>query len=162
VPATSDRPSPAATVAEGDAVVGELADKLGIILLEVTPERLVGTMPVVGNRQPYGLLHGGASAALAETLGSWGAALAAGPDRVAVGIELNVTHHRPATDGLVTGVATRSHAGRSLATFDVVVMDAGGRRVCTGRLTCMLRDTPPGDAPRLDNRHENNEQSNPG
>lgn len=158
--ATSDRlpPVPAA----GNLGVGELADKLGIIMLEVTPERLVGTMPVVGNRQPYNLLHGGATAALVETLGSWGAALTAGPDRIAVGIELNVTHHRPATGGLVTGVATRSHAGRSLATYEVVVTDAGGRRLCTGRLTCMLRDAPPGDVPRMDNRHENNEQGDPG
>ncbi|MEV0993913.1 MULTISPECIES: PaaI family thioesterase [Nonomuraea] len=113
---------------------------MGIQFLEVTAERVVGRMPVEGNTQPYGLLHGGASAVLAETLGSVGAAVHAGPERIAVGIELNATHHRSATSGYVTGVATRLHGGRTLATYDIEITDEQGRRVCTSRLTCMLRD----------------------
>ncbi|NJP97295.1 PaaI family thioesterase [Nonomuraea sp. FMUSA5-5] len=113
---------------------------MGIEFLEVTPERVVGRMPVEGNTQPYGLLHGGASAVLAETLGSVGAAVHAGPERIAVGIELNATHHRSASSGYVTGVATRLHGGRTLATYDIEITDEQGRRVCTARLTCMLRD----------------------
>ncbi|WP_434093922.1 PaaI family thioesterase [Nonomuraea pusilla] len=113
---------------------------MGIEFLEVTPERVVGRMPVEGNTQPYGLLHGGASVVLAETLGSVGAAVHAGRERIAVGIEINATHHRSATSGHVTGVATRLHGGRTLATYEIVISDEQGRRVCTSRLTCMLRD----------------------
>jgi len=122
---------------------GELAEKLGIELIEATPERVVATMPVEGNRQPYGLLHGGASAALAETVGSIGAMLNAGPGRAAVGLDLNATHHRAMTSGVVTGVATRLHAGRSAAMFDIRITDERGRPVCTCRLTCLLRNQPP-------------------
>ncbi|MEU3164914.1 hotdog fold thioesterase [Streptosporangium sp. NPDC006930] len=113
---------------------------MGIVITEADAERVVGTMPVEGNIQPFGLLHGGASCVLAETLGSTGATLHAGPGRVAMGIEINATHHRAATSGLVTGVATRIHGGRTLATYDVEILDEQGRRVCTSRLTCMLRD----------------------
>ncbi|NUO96328.1 MAG: hotdog fold thioesterase [Nonomuraea sp.] len=119
---------------------GTLADRMGIEFLEAGPERVVGRMPVEGNTQPYGLLHGGASAVLAETLGSVAAAIHAGPGRIAMGIEINATHHRPATSGFVTGVATRLHGGRTLATYDIEISDEQGRRVCTSRLTCMLRD----------------------
>ena len=80
---------------------------MGIEYLEAGPERVVAKMPVKGNTQPYGLLHGGASCVLAETLGSVGAALHAGAGRIAMGIEINATHHRSATEGYVTGVATR-------------------------------------------------------
>jgi 1,4-dihydroxy-2-naphthoyl-CoA hydrolase len=120
--------------------VGTLADRMGIEFLEAGPDRVVGRMPVEGNKQPYGLLHGGASVVLAETLGSVGAALFAGEGRIAVGIEINASHHRSATDGHVTGVATRLHGGRTLATYDIEISDDQGRRVCTSRLTCMLRD----------------------
>lgn len=117
-----------------------LVERMGIEITEATPERVVGRMPVEGNLQPYGLLHGGASCVLAETLGSTGAALHAGTGRGAVGIEINATHHRSATSGHVTGVATRIHGGRTLATYDIEITDDQGRRVCTSRLTCMLRD----------------------
>lgn len=117
-----------------------LVERMGIEITEATPERVVGTMPVEGNSQPYGLLHGGASCVLAETLGSVGAAMHAGRERIAVGIEINATHHRSATSGLVTGVATRLHGGRTLATYDIEITDDRGRKVCTARLTCMLRD----------------------
>ncbi|GEP37208.1 hypothetical protein NPS01_08710 [Nocardioides psychrotolerans] len=117
---------------------GALGDKLGIEVVEVTPERVVATMPVEGNTQPYGLLHGGASVVLAESLGSIGSALHAHPDRVAVGIDINATHHRSATTGLVTGVATPVHLGRTSACFEVVISDDRGKRVCTARITCAL------------------------
>ncbi len=126
-----------------------LAHRMGITITEASPQRVVGIMPVEGNIQPYGLLHGGASCVLAETLGSTGAALHAGPGRVTVGIEISATHHRGATAGQVTGVATQLHGGRTLATYEIVITDDGGRRVCTARLSCLLRDAVPGDAPGL-------------
>ncbi|WP_407661301.1 PaaI family thioesterase [Frankia nepalensis] len=122
---------------------GELNEKMGVELLEASGDRVVGRMPVEGNRQPYGLLHGGASVVLAETVGSMAAMLTAGTDRAAVGLEINATHHRAVTSGTVTAVATRVHAGRSVATFDIRITDEAGRPVCTCRLTCMLRDQPP-------------------
>ncbi|WP_336921113.1 hotdog fold thioesterase [Aquipuribacter sp. SD81] len=123
---------------------GTLIERLGIDLLEVSADRLVATMPVAGNTQPYGLLHGGASVALAETLGSVGAMLAAGEGRVAVGVDINATHHRAVREGVVTGTATALQLGRTLACYEVVVTDADGRRVCTARITCLLRDAVPG------------------
>ncbi|CAN3980101.1 hypothetical protein KPATCC21470_2737 [Kitasatospora purpeofusca] len=119
---------------------GRLGDKLGIRIVEASGDRVVGTMPVDGNQQPYGLLHGGASAALAETLGSVGAMLHAGPGRYAVGVDLNATHHRSATSGLVTGVATAVFKGRTAATYEIAITDDTGKRVTSCRLTCMLRD----------------------
>jgi len=121
-----------------------LSGRMGIKIVEASPGRVVGTMPVAGNTQPYGLLHGGASCVLAESLGSLGAALHAGPDRVTVGIEISATHHRGATQGEVTGVATLLHGGRTLTTYEIVITDDRGRRVCTSRLTCLLRDAVPG------------------
>ncbi len=121
-----------------------LVERMGIAVQEASAERVVGTMPVAGNTQPYGLLHGGASCVLAETLGSLGAALHAGLDRVTMGIEISATHHRAATSGLVTGVATRLHGGRTITTYEIVVSDEHGRRVCTARLTCLLSDRVPG------------------
>jgi uncharacterized protein (TIGR00369 family) len=95
-------------------------------------------MPVAGNTQPFGYLHGGASIALAETLASIGALLHAGPRRVAVGMEISATHHRPVRSGLVHGVATTIHRGETVASYDVVIRDARDRRVCTARVTCAL------------------------
>jgi len=125
-----------------------LSGRMGIKIIEASPGRVVGTMPVAGNTQPYGLLHGGASCVLAESLGSLGAALHAGPDRVTVGIEISATHHRGATQGDVTGVATLLHGGRTLTTYEIVITDDQGQRVCTSRLTCVLRDAVPGDGRR--------------
>jgi 1,4-dihydroxy-2-naphthoyl-CoA hydrolase len=121
-----------------------LVERMGITILEATAERVVGTMPVAGNTQPYGLLHGGASCVLAETLGSLGSALHAGLDRVTVGIEISATHHRAASGGQVTGVASLLHGGRSITTYEIVISDDRGRRVCTSRLTCLLMDRVPG------------------
>lgn len=121
---------------------GALAMAMGISLTEASPDRVVGTMPVKGNTQPYGLLHGGASCVLAETLGSIGAALHGTRTGrpIALGIDINATHHRAVRDGVVTGVATPVHAGGSTATYEIVISDDSGRRVCTARLTCLLRE----------------------
>lgn len=121
----------------------QLNTKMGLEYVETTPERVVATLPVKGNRQPYGLLHGGANAVLAESLGSVAAALNAGPDRAAVGVELSCTHHRAVTDGIVTGVCRPLHVGRSMSTFEITITDETGRRTCTARLTCVIRDRPP-------------------
>ena len=121
---------------------GHLGARMGVEIVEASADRVVGTMPVEGNTQPYGLLHGGASAVLAETLGSVGSMLHAGSSKLAVGVDLNCTHHRGVSSGLVTGVATPVHRGRSTATYEIVISDAEGRRVCTARLTCLLRDAP--------------------
>jgi uncharacterized protein (TIGR00369 family) len=123
---------------------GTLAERMGIEFVEVSPQRLVATMPVEGNTQPYGLLHGGASVVLAETLGSVGAAMHAGAQRVAVGLDINASHHRAARSGRVTGVATPVHAGSTVVSYQVEISDEQGRRVCTARITCLIRDVAPG------------------
>jgi 1,4-dihydroxy-2-naphthoyl-CoA hydrolase len=129
----------AVTVAEGT-----LAGRMGITITSASASRVVATMPVEGNQQPFGLLHGGASCVLAETIGSLGAALHAGPGRVVVGIEISATHHRGVRQGEVTAIATLVHGGQTLATYDIAVTDPAGRRVCTARLTCLIRDQVPG------------------
>ncbi|MFC0432586.1 hotdog fold thioesterase [Kutzneria buriramensis] len=136
---TETRQDQAAQLAE---LKEQLPAKMGIEVVEWDRDRLVGTMPVAGNRQPYGLLHGGASAVLAETLGSIAAAMhAADHGRIAMGVELSCTHHRGVVAGVVTGVATPLHVGRTLSSFEVVVTDEAGKRVCTARLTCAIRET---------------------
>jgi 1,4-dihydroxy-2-naphthoyl-CoA hydrolase len=122
------------------ADTGGLGQRMGIDWLEVGPERTVARMPVAGNTQPFGLLHGGASAVLAESVGSVASNLHAGPGRFAVGIELSCTHHRGARDGFVTAVATPLSRGRTLATYHIEISDDAGHRICTARLTCLLRD----------------------
>jgi uncharacterized protein (TIGR00369 family) len=121
-----------------DVGASTLAGRLGITFVEVSPERLVATMPVAGNTQLQGLLHGGASAALAETLGSIGAALHAGKGRFALGVDINATHHRAVRRGVVTGIATPVFRGESMATYEVVVRDEQDERVCTARITCAI------------------------
>ena len=123
---------------------GNFARRLGIDITEASPQRVVGTMPVTGNTQPYGLLHGGASCVLAETLGSVGAMLHAEElfGGIAVGVDISATHHRGVRSGTGTGVATPLHLGGSVATYEIVITDDRDRRVCTARLTCMLRRAP--------------------
>jgi 1,4-dihydroxy-2-naphthoyl-CoA hydrolase len=123
---------------------GTLSERMGMEFLEIGAQRTVARIPVQGNTQPYGLLHGGASAALAESVGSVAAAVHAGADRIAVGVDLSATHHRAVREGWVTGVATPLSLGRSVASYEIVVRDDQGGRVCTARLTCMLRDRAPG------------------
>src|SRR5436190_10658005 len=107
---------------------GALNERMGVTVIEASAERVVGTMPVEGNTQPYGLLHGGASAVLAETLGSVGSMLHGGPAKLAVGVDLNCTHHRGVRSGLVTGVATPVHRGRSTATYEIAITDEQDKR----------------------------------
>jgi 1,4-dihydroxy-2-naphthoyl-CoA hydrolase len=129
-----------APVSSVDAL-GALASRMGITLTEISVARVVGTMPVDGNTQPYGLLHGGASCVLAETLGSIGAATHAAQAHggIAVGVDINATHHKGARSGTVTGVAIPLKLGNSIATYEIVITDEVGDRLCTARLTCALR-----------------------
>lgn len=120
---------------------GTLVERMGIEITSVAMDRLEATMPVEGNRQPYGLLHGGASCVLAEALASLGAALNVWPERIAMGIEINASHHRSATEGLVHGIATPLRLGRTLSSWSVEISDAAGGRICTARVTCALRET---------------------
>jgi len=123
--------------------MGRLNEKMGVELREISAERVVATMPVEGNTQPYGLLHGGASVVLAETLGSVGSGIHAfGLGKMSVGVDINATHHRSVTAGTVTGVATAVHLGRTSASYEVVITDERGKRVCTSRITCALVPLP--------------------
>ena len=120
---------------------------MGIEFVEASPERLVATMPVGASTQVMGLLHGGASCVLAETMGSVGAMLHVWPDAVAVGTDINATHHRSASSGIVTGTATALSLGRSLCSHEIVITDAQGRRLCTARISNLVRPVPPGWRP---------------
>ena len=122
--------------------MGALAEKMGMRFVEFSRERCVATLPVEGNTQPLGLMHGGAYVVLAESLGSMAANLHAGAGRLAVGVDLNATHTRSATSGTVTGVCTPIHLGRSLTVHEIVVSDDQGRRLSTIRITNMIKDTP--------------------
>lgn len=117
---------------------GALDKKMGIEIIEASPQRLVGTMPVEGNTQPMGLLHGGANVVLAESLGSVGTQLHAGPHRKIVGVDINATHHRSATTGMVTAVATAITLGKTLCSYNVEITDDQGRKTCTARITCLI------------------------
>lgn len=135
----SDDNSGSLTLAE--AIAGDLVGKkLGMKLLEASASRIVATMPVEGNTQPFGLLHGGASVALAESLGSYGAAIHAGPGKAIVGLDINATHHRAGKAGLVTAVATAIALGRTIVSYEVIISDEEGKRLCTARITCMIRE----------------------
>jgi 1,4-dihydroxy-2-naphthoyl-CoA hydrolase len=120
--------------------LGPLADKMGIQLQELSAERAVATMPVDGNTQPLGVLHGGAHVVLGESLGSFAANVWAHPDKVAVGIEVNASHSRPVSTGTVTAVCTALSLGKTLATHEIVISDDQGRRLSTVRITNFLRD----------------------
>ena len=117
---------------------GALDQKMGIKILEAEQGRIVGTMPVEGNTQPMGLLHGGASVVLAESLGSIGTSLHAGPERKIVGVDINATHHKSATTGLVTGVATAISLGKTLCSWEIIITNEAGERTCTARITCLI------------------------
>lgn len=119
--------------------LGALSEAMGMVLVEARPERVVITMPVAGNTQPYGLLHGGANAVLVETAGSIGAAMHAGEGFMVVGLDISCTHHRGAREGLVTAIAEPLSLGRTVTSYEVRVTDDQGRALCTGRLTCLIR-----------------------
>jgi uncharacterized protein (TIGR00369 family) len=117
---------------------GALDQKMGIEIIEASPQRLVGTMPVEGNTQPLGLLHGGANVVLAESLGSIGTQLHAGPHRRIVGVDINATHHKSATSGIVTGIATAVTLGKTLCCYNIEITNEKGERTCTARITCLI------------------------
>lgn len=119
---------------------GELSVKMGIEFIELSAEYSVARMPVEGNTQVIGLLHGGAHVVLGESLGSVSSAIHAGAGRYAVGIEINATHSRSATSGWVTGTCRAISLGRSLATHEIIVTDEEGRRLSTVRMTNFLKD----------------------
>ena len=119
---------------------GTLMPRLGIEFLEATGERVVATMPVEGNMQPFGVMHGGATAALCETVGSLGAALAAGEDKIALGIEINVNHIRAVREGTVTATAVPLHTGSTTAVWDIRVVDDHQRLTAVSRLTLAIRN----------------------
>lgn len=125
-----------------DRGMGALAEKMGMQFTEFSIERCVATLPVEGNTQPVGLMHGGAYVVLGESLGSMAANLHAGPGRLAVGVDINATHTRSATSGIVTGVCTPVHLGRSIAVHEIAVTDDQGRRLSTIRITNMIKDMP--------------------
>jgi uncharacterized protein (TIGR00369 family) len=117
---------------------GALDKKMGIEITEASLTRLVATMPIEGNTQPMGILHGGANVVLAESLGSVGTQLNAGANRKIVGIDINATHHKSAATGFVTGVATAVSIGKTLCSWDIVITNENGQRTCTARITCMI------------------------
>ena len=117
---------------------GALDKKMGIEITEASPQRLVGRMPVEGNTQPFGLLHGGANVVLAESLGSVGTHLHAGPSRRIVGIEISASHHKSATEGFVTAVATAVTLGKTLCTYNVEITNDKGEKTCSARITCLI------------------------
>lgn len=119
---------------------GQLAKKMGISFLKLTAEESIATMPVEGNRQVIGLMHGGAYVVLGESLGSMSSAIHAGPGRVAVGIEINASHSRSVSEGIVTATCRAISLGRSLCTHEIAVDDEAGRRLSTIRMTNFLMD----------------------
>jgi 1,4-dihydroxy-2-naphthoyl-CoA hydrolase len=133
--------SPAAAELMKERGLGELAERMGITLLELSAERAVATMPVEGNRQPLGLLHGGAYVVLAETLGSFAANVWALPlGKYAVGIDINASHSKSATDGVVTATCSSISLGKTLTLHEIAVVDDSGARLSTIRITNLLRD----------------------
>jgi uncharacterized protein (TIGR00369 family) len=120
--------------------MGALCESMGIEVKVCTPTSVVLTMPVQGNTQPFGLLHGGANAVLVETAGSLGAAMHAGPGKAVVGLDISCTHHRSTRSGTVTATAEPLSLGRTVTSYEVTVTDDDGRLLCTGRLTCLIRD----------------------
>lgn len=123
--------------------LGPLGERMGMMLVQASPEKVVIDMPVAGNTQPMGLLHGGANAVLVETAGSIGAALHAGRGRAIVGLDVNATHHRSARQGTVRATAVPLSLGRTLTSYEVTIRDDAGRLLCTGRLTCLIRELDP-------------------
>lgn len=126
---------------------GALAESMGVEIVRASPAEVVATMPVEGNTQPYGILHGGASVVLAETVGSiagflHGQTLTArdGVARIAMGIEVSAAHHKPAASGHVTATARAVSLGRTLVTYDIEIVNGDGQRTCTARLTCLIRE----------------------
>lgn len=115
--------------------LGSLAAGMGLIITECTPDRIVATMPVEGNTQPFGLMHGGAYVVIGETLGSIHANYLAPEGMVGVGIDINATHTGSATEGIVTAICQPIHVGRSLSVHEITIENAQGSRCSTVRIT---------------------------
>ncbi len=123
--------------------LGELDEKMGVEILEQSVQRVVARMPVAGNRQSFGLLHGGASLAVGEAVGSWAAVIHASTlGKTAVGIDVTATHHKSARDGFVTITATPISLGRTVTSHQVLIENEAGERLCTLRITNLLRELP--------------------
>ena len=140
--AQPDAQTRAVLEAQGDVPGGELSARMGIEFVKLSAEHSIARMPADGNRQPVGFVHGGAYCVIAESLGSISANIHAGSDRYAVGVDINATHTRSATSGVVTGVCTPVHLGRSITVHEIVVSDDQGRRCSTIRITNMIKDAP--------------------
>lgn len=124
-----------------------MQDVLGIEIIELSPERVVATMPVDDRtRQPFGLLHGGASVALAETAASLGALANIDDTRfAAVGVEINANHIRSRRDGSVRATALPIHIGRTTHVWSIEIVDDNGRMVCISRCTIAIVPLPVAD-----------------
>ncbi|MGH3370357.1 MAG: PaaI family thioesterase [Nocardioidaceae bacterium] len=142
---SSDNPLPPGATREGalrmasDAVRGTLMERIGIEWLDIGTERVVARIPVEGNTQVYGQLHGGATAALCESVGSIGTAVVAGIDKIVVGIHLSVNHLRPVREGHITATGVPLRVGRTLALWDMRVHDDESRLIASATLTVAIR-----------------------
>ncbi len=143
---TGDANTPPGPPAASRSFLGTAPDTLiatlGICVTEATPDRVVATMPVTpAHHQPFGILHGGASVALAETVASIGGCVSLNPETAyAVGLEINANHLRPVRDGVLSAVATPSHKGRRTHVWNVEIRDERGRLVCVSRCTLAVVD----------------------
>lgn len=121
--------------------LGELDLKMGIKIIEESVDKVVATMPVEGNRQSFGLLHGGASLAVGEAVGSWAAVKHASTmGKSAVGVDVSATHHKGAREGIITITATPISLGRRMASHQVLIENEAGERLCTLRITNLIID----------------------
>jgi len=143
----SDSPNPLDGIAE--YATNGLAAHIGIEIVELTPERVVATMPVdARTRQPYGLLHGGASVALAETVASIASIINIDRQQFrAVGLEINANHIRAKTEGIVRATETPIHIGRSTHVWNVQIVDEEERLVCISRCTVAIVPNRQGSQP---------------
>ncbi|WP_293952253.1 PaaI family thioesterase [uncultured Corynebacterium sp.] len=122
-------------------VLGELDRKMGVEIVEESAEKVVATMPIDGNRQSLGLLHGGAMVALAEAVGSWAAVIHASTmGKAAVGVDINATHHKSSKEGHITATATAIRLGRTICSHEVIITNEKGERLCTARITNAVVD----------------------
>ena len=139
-------PLPPGTTREGalrmanDSIRGTLMERIGVEWMDIGTERVVARIPVEGNTQVYGQLHGGATAALLESVGSIGTAVVAGIDKRVAGIQLSVNHLRAVDSGRVTATGVPLRVGRTVAVWDMRVHDDAGRLVASGTLTVAIRE----------------------
>ena len=143
---TGENPLPPGATREGalqmasDAVKGTMMERIGIEWLDIGLERVVARIPVEGNTQVYGQLHGGATAALCESVGSIGTAVATGLEKVVVGVQLSVNHLRAVSEGFITATGVPLRVGRTLALWDMRVHDEQQRLIASATLTVAIRE----------------------